>query len=485
MGLDVARDHAPPGESDRQAFDGRAAAHGTRAGDARQRPDVVPRRAILQRRREHAHRASLDPPGLGVPRRLDPVHVPQSARERGDRRPLRLPAPRADHRPRDRPGTQVDAPRAGLRTGGGRRGPRPRGPPGHPPSEPRTGRPRARAHRPRVAGRRAADRPDPRRGERRLAGDAEPRDDGRRLLAAHVADPAAAAGADAMISWEERLRHIVAIVDKDRRLPLWMWLTTFLIATLGFLFLLGPALSSARYYSQYSWKWYDSSLRLYYAISAGLTSLILGLTFARVHYGEVHRGTIRSIILYPVDMNDIAIAKLLSSLIVAAALSTMLFFGIFGAFFLVGEWPIADFLVIHVTALAMSFLALAVGVFLAQAIAHMAGRMVVSPTALGAIFLLLSILTTESGLTFLGTQVALILKPASRGLTFAEYEAIRNVAQSLSVFSPHHVGARILGIAFGITGLWADLHVIVPIAALIFAGGYLLGKKLYLDIFIR
>src|SRR5438552_1713620 len=123
-----------------------------------------------------------------------------------------------------------------------------------------------------------------------------------------------------------------------------MWLTTFLIATLGFVFLLGPALSSGPYYSQYSWRWYDFSLRLYYAISAGLTSLILGLTFARVHYGEVHRGTIRSIILYPVDMNDIAIAKLLSTLIVSAALSTILFFGIFGAFFLVGEWPIADFL---------------------------------------------------------------------------------------------------------------------------------------------
>jgi len=264
-----------------------------------------------------------------------------------------------------------------------------------------------------------------------------------------------------------------------------MWLTTFLIATLGFLFFLGPALNSARYYSQFSWKWYDSSLRLYYAISAGLTSLILGLTFARVHYGEVHRGTIRSIILYPVDMNDIAIAKLLSSLIVAAALSTMLFFGIFGAFFLVGEWPITDFLVIHVTALAMSFLALAVGVFLAQAIAHMAGRMVVSPTALGAISLLLSVLFTETGLTAIGTQVAYLLRPSAGGLTQPAYEAIVAVAKALSVLSPHHVGARIVGIAFGLTNFWADFHVVVPLALLVFAGGYLLGKKLYLDIFIR
>jgi len=288
-----------------------------------------------------------------------------------------------------------------------------------------------------------------------------------------------------MISWEERLRHIVAIVDKDRRLPLWMWLTTFLIATLGFVFLLGPALSSARYYSQYSWRWYDFSLRLYYAISAGLTSLILGLTFARVHYGEVHRGTIRSIILYPVDMNDIAIAKLLSTLIVSAALSTILFFGIFGAFFLVGEWPIADFLVIHVTALAMSFLALAVGVFLAQAIAHVSGRMVVSPTALGGIFLLLSVLFTETGLTVIGTQVAYLLRPSTGGLTGPTYEAIAAVAKALSVLSPHHVGARVVGIAFGVTNFWADFHVVVPAAVLVFAGGYLMGKKLYLDIFIR
>ncbi len=244
-------------------------------------------------------------------------------------------------------------------------------------------------------------------------------------------------------------------------------------------------MNSVSYPFRQTWTWYDYNLRPYYAVSAALTSLLLGLTFAHFHHGEVHRGTIRSIILYPVDMNDITIAKLVSSLIVSAILSTMLFVGVFGGFFLVGAFPFGDFLAIHVTALAMSFLALAVGVFLAQAIAHVAGRMVISPTALGAIFLLLSILMTETGLTFLGTEVAFLMRPSGNPLTQATFEAIRNTAQSLSVFSPHHVGARILGVAFGITGMWVDLHVIVPLAVLIFAGGYLFGKKLYLDIFIR
>ena len=59
------------------------------------------------------------------------------------------------------------------------------------------------------------------------------------------------------------------------------------------------------------------------------------------------------------------------------------------------------------------------------------------------------------------------------------------VAKALSVLSPHHVGARVVGIAFGLTNFWADFHVVVPAAVLVFAGGYLMGKKLYLDIFIR
>jgi ABC-type transport system involved in multi-copper enzyme maturation permease subunit len=288
-----------------------------------------------------------------------------------------------------------------------------------------------------------------------------------------------------MITWEERLRHIVAIVDKDRRLPVWMWITTFVVALLGFFFLLPPALSTRSYVYQYSWRWYDSTLRVYYAISAGLTSLVLGLTFARVHYGEVHRGTIRSVILYPIDMNDITLAKLLSSLIVTAALSTILFFGFFGPFFLVGAWPAGDFLVMHVTALAMSFLALAIGVFLAQALAQVTGRMVVSPTALGAIFLLLSILFTETGLTVIGTQIAYLLRPSPGGLSQPTLEAIAAVARALSVLSPHHMGARIVGIALGITNIWADVHVVLPAATLVFAGGYLLGKKIYLDVFVR
>ena len=290
-----------------------------------------------------------------------------------------------------------------------------------------------------------------------------------------------------MTSWKERVRLILAIVDKDWRLPLWAWLLTFLIAGIAFLLTLPGALNTAYYSRAYGfrWTWYDYNLRTFYALSTVLTSLTLGLTFAHFHQGEIRRGTIRSIILYPVDMNDITIAKLLSSLIVSAAVSSIIFFGLFGGLLLFSGYPAADFAAILFTSLAASFVVLSVGVFLAQAIAHLAGRMVFSPAALGAIFLLLAIVFTETGLTFIGTQIAQIMTPPGKFVSPETYRAIAEVARGLSVVSPHHVGARILSISFGITRMWADFHFVVPAAAMVLVGGYWFGKKLYLDVFIR
>jgi ABC-type transport system involved in multi-copper enzyme maturation permease subunit len=287
-----------------------------------------------------------------------------------------------------------------------------------------------------------------------------------------------------MTSWNERLRLILAIVDKDRRIPLWIWLMMILVAGVVFVYTLSVASNIAASPYRFAWKWYDSSLRPLYAVSAVLTSLTLGLTFSHFYHGEVQRGTIRSIVLYPVDMNDITIAKLLSTLIVAGLLSTILWLGIFGGFFVAGLYPVGDFLAIQGTALVMSFLALAAGVFLAQGLAHVTGRMAISPTALGALFLFLSLIFTETSLTGIGVQIAALRHPGVP-ISFAEYESIANAARSLSVLSPQHVGARILGIAFGLTGMWSDIHVVLPLGALAIAGGYWLGKKVYLDIFVR
>lgn len=286
---------------------------------------------------------------------------------------------------------------------------------------------------------------------------------------------------------EERLRLIAAIVEKDIKIPFWAWIATLVVAAIGFLLLAPSALSYRSFSFRYAFTWYDGTLRSIYALYAGAISILLALSFFAFHSGEIRRGTIRSIIAYPIDMTDITIAKLVSSFIVTAFISTILFVGTFGTFFLLGVYPAADFFAIHATALLTSFLALAVGVFLSLGLAHITGRMNLSPTALGALFLLLAVLLSQTALEVIGTQFA-ILSAQMRGLDYpspAEFAVVRSVAQALSVFSPHHVGARTLGFALGITRMWTDAHLVAPVALLVLAGGYIAGKKTYLDVFIK
>src|SRR5207244_1086142 len=61
-----------------QPDQGGARADGAGAGHAEHGPDALPRRTFLERGREHAHRAAVDPPRVGLPRWLDPLHEPQS-----------------------------------------------------------------------------------------------------------------------------------------------------------------------------------------------------------------------------------------------------------------------------------------------------------------------------------------------------------------------------------------------------------------------
>ena len=153
-------------------------------------------------------------------------------------------------------------------------------------------------------------------------------------------------------------------------------------------------------------------------------------------------------------------------------------------FFVYGVWPVGDFLAIHAMALVMAFLALATGVFLAHVVAHVVGRMIVSPSVLGSAFLLSSILLTETAANAIGLQfVAATAGP--QGPTLQQVLEVQQFARAISVLSPQHMGARILSDVFGIYAAWPDVHVVIPVAVLVGVVGYFFGRKLYMDILVR
>ncbi len=289
------------------------------------------------------------------------------------------------------------------------------------------------------------------------------------------------------MEWSERLPLIEAIVRKDVRAAKWWWVAAIVLAAIGAVMMTPTAMSIHSMTLLYGggFRWYDSSLRTIYAVVALLTSLALGLAFSTVYTGEVRRGTIRSIILYPVDANDVILSKLASAFVIAFLFSFITFLGFTLPFFAFGVFPAPDFFAIYFMTLFMGLIALSTGVFLSMLLAHYTKRVAISPSTLGGLFLLMAVLLTEQVVTTVGTYIVASGKPLGQFLTPADMQAIEGFAKAISVVSPQHMGARILGDLFGVSSLWPDIHVVLPVFVIVVAAGYLFAKRIYLDLFVH
>lgn len=290
------------------------------------------------------------------------------------------------------------------------------------------------------------------------------------------------------MEWSERIPLILAIIRKDLRAARWWSLAGAIPAVLGLLLTAPLALNMAStrsYYYTYTFTWYDSTLRSFYGLSALLTSVALGLAFSRVYTSEVHQGTIRSIILYPVGVEDVILAKIGSGIALAVLVSFPIFLGFTAAFFLVGLFPAGDFLLIYFMSLAMGVVALTTGVGLSVVLTRYAGRIVLSPSSLGSLFLLLAVLLTEQVATGIGDYILILARVPSTWPPSPAYQAVASFARAISVLSPQHMGARILGDLFGVSALWPDVHVVLPVFLIVAYGAHVISRNLYPDLFVR
>ncbi len=289
------------------------------------------------------------------------------------------------------------------------------------------------------------------------------------------------------MEWAERLVRIQAILRKDLHAARWWILSGVVVGLVGFLLSAQAAYnaSTPSYYYPFRFTWYDGYLRSVYGLSALLTSLALALAFSWAYAGEVHRGTIRSIILYPVGVEDVLLAKIASALAVAVLTTFPIFLGFAVPFFLYGLYPAADFILVYFMSLAMGLVALTTGIGVSVVLSHYAGRMVVSPSALGILFLVFAILLTEQVVDGIGTYLLLLVGIPPGWPVSGPYVALGDFARAISVLSPQHMGARILGDLFGISSLWPDVHVVVPVFLLVVFAAHTVSRRLYPDVFVR
>lgn len=216
---------------------------------------------------------------------------------------------------------------------------------------------------------------------------------------------------------------------------------------------------------------------------AVFVSVIVFLVCVNVFYGkELKKGTIRSLSLYPIGMNGLTFAKILSILIIAGIIFIEIFLIPTIPFIVMELYPWLTKLIL-VTYI-MNALILVSGAYGAHIFTYFLNNVKISVNRLVSLFLILSVIFTETVLLITGFFIIAMGNLGSQGADDA-WSSWRNTVQDVSVISPYHAGGRIItDIGDCYSGSW-DLHFIIPVAILITILGIALGRKIYLDVFIK
>ena len=70
-------------------------------------------------------------------------------------------------------------------------------------------------------------------------------------------------------------------------------------------------------------------------------------------------------------------------------------------------------------------------------------------------------------------------------MSYQDFQSLWNTAGSISVLSPHHAAATVLTSVLGPDGHFPDIYFALPMGLALMVAGIVLGRKIYLDIFIR
>jgi hypothetical protein len=209
--------------------------------------------------------------------------------------------------------------------------------------------------------------------------------------------------------------------------------------------------------------------------------VIIFISVSQSLYGnEVRKGTIRSLALYPIDMNGITIAKITSISLVSGIILFSIFLIPILPFYFSNTFP--NFPGIIFMAYFVSVIFLIVTAFTCHIITYFFKNIKFSLNRLVIIFSIFGIIFTETVLKFIGwIYVATSRLSGSEADKFLEswYET----AQNVSVLSPYHCFGRVLTSMFGFNTGGFDFFIVAPIGLILIILGVILGKKIYLDVF--
>ena len=206
-----------------------------------------------------------------------------------------------------------------------------------------------------------------------------------------------------------------------------------------------------------------------YGFAALTCILLVPVGFAAAYAHEVKKGTVRTLLCYPVGPLDITVAKLLFSFIVG-------FIFAFIAFSLPSgrvDKPFGDLMLVFVTAFVLTAVTMVIGALAALAQGRVMGRMWFRPYTLAVGAVVLAFVFTSGIMGLIGRVLSFVL-----GM---DPDYLVETLAPLIAISPYHIGGEALCLALGGPGEFNPLLLAIPV--LLLAGLGWLSMRVYPSVF--
>ena len=211
-----------------------------------------------------------------------------------------------------------------------------------------------------------------------------------------------------------------------------------------------------------------SLLSVVFGFAVLVTAVLLPMAFSSAYLHEIKKGTVRTLVCYPVGVLEVTVSKVAFAAVVGGVLS-------FIAFALPTatlEKPFGERLGVFLVAYVLTLVTVIVGALVATSMAHVTRRMYLRPTSLPKLFVALSVLTTEllfTGIAFLATR------DIEAGASMVDAWA------PVIALSPYHQGGALLSAALG--GPSSANAIVFAVPAVLLVIGTWLTKRVLPDVY--
>ena len=212
-------------------------------------------------------------------------------------------------------------------------------------------------------------------------------------------------------------------------------------------------------------------LGVVYGYCALLTLILSPTIFATSYNHEIKKGTVRTLVCYPVGVLEVSVAKLLYTYIIGFIVCGALFFIVTAG---IGK-PFGELFLVFLVTLTVTWMTVGIGSFISNLMTYARKKFVLRPHSVPWFLVIFSFIFTTTLIS------GIVYFFSSMGGGKYDPDPTLQTLSPLITISPYHWGGELLNWLLGGSGFPSFLVLLIPAALIVI--GTLVTRRLYPDIY--